>query len=147
MTVIGALGDLIGHLTILLIVIILILYIMQKDAKRIDLTEDRYDKLINSLIDNITKQQDSYKKEIVSEVRDLSTMTAKVFTGIEEIVSGIKDIKSEVINVKDTAKDVSIDVDRITDSTSAGIKEIVSSLKILIDKLEKTSIKKDNLKI
>lgn len=133
-------ADILGHLSILIIVVILILYMMHRDAKRQEILGVRYDKFISIMLDNVTKQQDLYKKEIIAEVRELSTVIVKVFAGIERVVIGVKDLQLEVTKVTDNVKEVSSGVDRVVvevDRMIDGITEVSSGIKDIVTIIDK----------
>lgn len=151
------------------IIIILILYLTYRDKKRQDIIDARYDKLIGRMMDNISEQQERYKKEIVAEVRELSSAISKVFTGVERVVVGVNDVQKEATKVTDSVRDVSAgvaevsagvtevssgvekvvnEVDRVTDGVkdvSEGIKEVVSKLQNITDKIDEVSKEKDKI--
>jgi len=132
--------ELIGDLIVLAIFTLLVLYIIHRDTKRQDIADTRYDKLIHDIIDNISKQQDQYKQEIITEIRQLSDAIIKVLNGTERVVNGVKDVQFEVIKVSSGVDRVVTEVDRMTEGindVSSGIKDIVSSLREITKIIDK----------
>jgi methyl-accepting chemotaxis protein len=132
--------ELIGDLIVVAIFTILVLYIIHRDTKRQDFADIRYDKLIHGIIDNISKQQDQYKQEIITEIRELSDAVIKVLKGTERVVSGVKDVESEVTKVSSGVDRVVNEVDRVTTGigeVSSGIKNIVLSLQTITNIIDK----------
>lgn len=98
-------AEIIGDITMLLIVVILMLYTANRDDKRQDMTEARYDKLIGNLMDNIANQQ-VYKQELATEIKELSTTLSKISVGMERISNDVNDINSNTKNISSETEKV-----------------------------------------
>lgn len=111
------LAEIIGDITMLLIVIILMLYITYRDDKRQDMTEARYDKLIIRMMDSMTSQH-AHKQELIADIKELSIIISKMSGGVERIVNDMNDMANDVKNI------------------SSDTKHIKPSLQIIADKID-----------
>lgn len=145
--------EMFSDLAMILIVIIFIFYLTYRDNKRQIFLDERYDKLISRMIDNIGQQQSSYKIEIISEIRELSIYVAKVFTGIEKVSLGVNQIQQEVGKVTEEIKNVSFGEERVVSgvekvaeevtkvkdevtNVTSGVSKVVSSLESITEKVD-----------
>lgn len=95
--------EIIGDITMLLIVTALMLYISYRDDKRQDITEIRYDRLIGKIMDNVVNQQ-MYKQELISEIKELSIMISKISGDVERIANNVDEMTSEIKNISSKTK-------------------------------------------
>lgn len=126
----------ISNLFMFIGIVIIIAYLVRRDTLRQYITDTRYDSIISGLIQDITKNQATYKQEIVNEVKELTLATTNVLVGVERIVSGVEKVVASV-------NEVSNDVERFTDintksvtkvadnveEVSTGVKEVSSGVK------------------
>lgn len=137
--------EIFSDLTMMLIVIISIFYLTNRDNKRQDFLNTKYDKLFTRMIDNIVQQQSSCQTELISEIRELSISMSKIFTEIEKISTGIDQIQKEVGKVTVEVKNVSFgeetlaeEITKATDevtNVTAGMKKVVSLLESITEKV------------
>lgn len=109
--------EIIGDITMLLIITALMLYISYRDDKRQDMTETRYDKLIGKIMDNVVDQQ-TYKQELITEIKELSIIISKISVNVEKISNDVNEMTIEAKNV------------------SSETKHAVSSLQVITNKID-----------
>ncbi len=109
--------EVIGDITMLLIVTALMLYISYRDDKRQDMTEIRYDRLIGKIMDDVANQQ-MYKQELITDIKELSIIISKISGNVERIVNDMNDMTNDVKNI------------------SSDTKHIKPSLQIIADKID-----------
>jgi methyl-accepting chemotaxis protein len=110
-------------------VVILILYLVYRDNKKLEIVNTKYEKLITEFLNNITKTQTTYKEEVISNIKELSISTLKVFSAIETNISEVKKVTSGVNNVTEGVLSVEKEVVKVTEGVLSVEKEVVKVAK------------------
>jgi methyl-accepting chemotaxis protein len=121
-------------------IVIIIAYLVRRDTLRQSITDTRYDSVIKGLIEDVTKNQATYKQEIVDNVKELTLATTNVLVGVERIVVEVE--KFADINTKSVAK-VATNVEEV----STGVKEVsvgVGQVVTEVDRVAKEVVKVAN---
>lgn len=111
----------ISNLVIFAAVTVIILYLVRRDTARQSIMDKRYDSIIKGLIEDITKQQATYKQEIVNEVKELTFATTNVLVGVERVVSGVEKIVTGV-------NEVSNNIENFTDINTKSVTRVAEEV-------------------
>lgn len=135
------------------LVVILILYLVYRDNKKLELVDQKYEKMITVFVKSITDKQTVYKEEIINNMKELSSSTLKVFTSIEnnilevrkvtagvnQVTTGVEDVEREVQKVTSGVQGVENEVEKVT----KGINNIVGfcgGLEYLKNEITKSTV-------
>lgn len=102
-------------------IVIIIIYLVRRDTLRQSITDTRYDSVIRGLIEDITKNQATYKQDIIDEVKELTLATTNVLVGVERIVGGVEKVVTSV-------NEVSNDVERFTEINTKSVNKVASNV-------------------
>ena len=112
----------VSNLLMFVAVSIIIAYLVRRDTLRQSMIDKRYDSIIKGLIEDITKQQATYKQEIVDSVKELTLATTNVLVGVERVVSGVEKIVASV-------NDVSNNVEKFADINTESVAKVADNVK------------------
>lgn len=137
----------VSNLLIFVAVAIIISYLVRRDTLRQSQIDKRYDSIITGLISDVTKQQATYKQEIVDNVKELTLATTNVLVGVERIVGGVEKVVASVNDVSNNVeKFADINTKSVTkvaanvEDVSAGVNKVVTE----VDRVAKEVIKVAN---
>lgn len=102
-------------------IVIIIAYLVRRDTLRQSITDTRYDSVIKGLIQDVTKNQATYKQEIVNEVRELTLATTNVLVGVERILGGVEKVVTSV-------NDVSNNVEKFADINTKSVTNVATNV-------------------
>lgn len=111
----------ISNLLMFVGVVIIIAYLVRRDTITQQVIDKRYDNVIQGLIQDVTKNQATYKQEIVSEVRELTLATTNVLVGVERVVSGVEKIVTGV-------NEVSNNIEKFTDINTKSVTRVAEEV-------------------
>ena len=114
----------VSNVILMLFILMIIIYLNRRDEKKLDVLDARYDKLIVNMLNTITKQQDIYKNEIISDIRELSGATFKVMVGIEKVVEGVKEVEKEVNRVTDESSNINSGISLVVGEVSKVVEQL-----------------------
>lgn len=120
-------------------IVIIIAYLVRRDTLRQSITDTRYDSVIKGLIEDITKNQATYKQEIINEVKELTIATTNVLLGVERIVGSVEkfaDINTKsVTKVAANVEDVYVGVKEV----SSGVQKVITEVDRVVCEVEKVT--------
>ncbi len=102
-------------------IMIVIWFLVRRDTVRQSLMDKRYDSIITGLITDVTKQQATYKKEIVDNVKELTLATTNVLVGVERIVGRVEKVVASV-------NDVSNNVEKFADINTKSVTKVATNV-------------------
>jgi len=102
-------------------IVIIIAYLVRRDTYRQHITDIRYDSIIKGLIQDITKNQATYKQEIVDNVKELTLATTNVLVGVERIVGGVEKVVAGV-------NEVSNNIEEFTDINTKSVTRVAEEV-------------------
>ena len=125
----------VSNLVIFVAVSIIIWYLVHRDTVRQSIMDKRQDSIIQGLIEDVTKNQATYKQEIINEVKELTIATTNILIGVERVVSGVEKfadintksvakVAANVEEVSEGVKGVIIEVDRVAEEVTKVAKEV-----------------------
>ncbi len=102
--------EIVSDIIMTLLFAIVVLYLIHRDDKKLDLMNTRYDKVINNMLDTLVKQQTGYKQEIVADLKTFSVAIEKMADGINQAVKELKEIEIEFVRSKTNHLKLPIDI-------------------------------------
>lgn len=108
-------------------VVFLILYLVYRDNKKLEMVDNKYEKMIIHFVKDITDKQILYKEEIVINMKELSSSTLKVFSAIENNIIEVRKVTAGVNQVTSGVQDVELEVQKVTSGVH-GVEEEVEKV-------------------
>jgi hypothetical protein len=131
--------ELIGHIITLIGITIILWYIMRKDARRQEIADSHYDKIIGIVIDTVAKQQMQHKDTILTEIKELTTVMTKTFVGIENIIIDTKDIQTEITRMTTNTVELTGTNNNLVSEISSNVKDVTSAIDRFVGEISKVN--------